>query len=107
MDELEEAIVRVIAGPEKRSRVLTPEDKRITAYHEAGHAIVALKLDEADKVHEVSIIPRGNAAGYTVTLPKDDRNHVSRSKLLNEIAMLLGGPRGGICCAGRYLYGRD
>lgn len=70
MIELEEAITRTVVGPEKRSRVITPEDKRITAYHEAGHAIVAKKLKNCDPVHEVSIIPRGMAAGYTMTMPE-------------------------------------
>ncbi len=91
MVELEEAITRVVVGPEKKSRVITEEDKRITAIHETGHAIVALKLPHCDPVHEVSIIPRGMAAGYTMTLPKEDKSHVTKSKLEDEIAMLLGG----------------
>ena len=91
MIELEEAITRTVVGPEKRSRVITPEDKRITAYHEAGHAIVAKKLKNCDPVHEVSIIPRGMAAGYTMTMPDNDDNHMSRGKILDEIAMMLGG----------------
>ena len=91
MIELEEAITRMVVGPEKRSRVITPEDKRITAYHEAGHAIVAKKLKNCDPVHEVSIIPRGMAAGYTMTMPENDDNHMSRGKILDEIAMMLGG----------------
>ena len=91
MIELEEAITRTVVGPEKRSRVITPEDKRITAYHEAGHAIVAKKLKNCDPVHEVSIIPRGMAAGYTMTMPENDDNHMSRGKILDEIAMMLGG----------------
>ncbi len=91
MDELEEAITRVVVGPEKRSRVITDEDKRITAVHETGHAIVALKLPHCDPVHEVSIIPRGMAAGYTMTLPKEDKSHVTKSKLEDQIAMMLGG----------------
>ncbi len=91
MDELEEAITRVQMGPEKRSRVITPADKRITAYHEAGHAIVALKLPGCDPVHEVSIVPRGMAAGYTMYLPKEDSAHVTRNKLLDNISMALGG----------------
>ncbi|MDL2235854.1 ATP-dependent zinc metalloprotease FtsH [Christensenellaceae bacterium OttesenSCG-928-L17] len=91
MLELEEAITRVIAGPEKKSRVITEKDKEITAYHETGHAIVAFKLPYCDPVHEVSIIPRGMAAGYTMTLPKEDMMHVTRNKLLDEIAMLLSG----------------
>ena len=91
MIELEEAITRTVVGPEKRSRVVTPEDKRITAYHEAGHAIVAKKLKNCDPVHEVSVIPRGMAAGYTMTMPENDDNHMSRGKILDEIAMMLGG----------------
>ena len=91
MIELEEAITRTVVGPEKRSRVITPEDKRITAYHEAGHAIVAKKLKNCDPVHEVSVIPRGMAAGYTMTMPESDDNHMSRGKILDEIAMMLGG----------------
>ena len=91
MIELEEAITRTVVGPEKRSRVITPEDKRITAYHEAGHAIVAKKLKNCDPVHEVSVIPRGMAAGYTMTMPENDDNHMSRGKILDEIAMMLGG----------------
>ncbi len=91
MTELEEAITRVQMGPEKRSRVITESDKRITAYHEAGHAIVALKLAGCDPVHEVSIVPRGMAAGYTMSLPKEDQMHVTKNKLLDNIAMSLGG----------------
>ena len=91
MMEIEEAITRVIAGPEKKSRVITEKDKRCTAYHEAGHAIIGKALPECDTVHEVSIIPRGVAAGYTMTLPEDDSLFVFRSKLIAELAMMLGG----------------
>lgn len=91
MDEIEESISRVIMGPEKKSRVMTQEDKRTTAYHEAGHAIIAMKLPGCDPLHEISIIPRGMAAGYTMTLPERDRTHMTRHKLLDEIAMTLGG----------------
>lgn len=91
MDELEEAITRVMMGPEKKSRIITEEDKRITAYHESGHAIVSLKLKGCDPVHEVTIIPRGMANGYTMTLPDRESNHLTKCKLLDEIAMLLGG----------------
>ena len=91
MTELEEAITRTVVGPEKRSHVITPEDKRITAYHEAGHAVVARVLPNCDPVHEISVIPRGRAAGYTMTMPEDDRDHMSRGKILDEIAMALGG----------------
>ena len=91
MPELEEAITRVQMGPEKRSRVITEADKRITAFHEAGHAIVALKLPGCDPLHEISIVPRGLAAGYTMSLPKEDLMHVTKNKLLDNIAMMLGG----------------
>ena len=91
MTEVEEAITRVIAGPEKKSRVITEKDKRCTAYHEVGHAICAKALPECDPVHEISIIPRGMAAGYTMTLPEEDSQHVFKSKLLCELAMMLGG----------------
>nr|WP_249317360.1 ATP-dependent zinc metalloprotease FtsH [Gehongia tenuis] len=91
MPELEEAITRVIAGPEKKSRLITPKDKRLVAYHEAGHAIVAAKLPNCDPVHEVSIVPRGMAGGYTMTLPKEDTNFVTRGKLLDHIAEFMGG----------------
>lgn len=91
MSEIEEAITRVIAGPEKKSRVITEKDKRCTAYHEVGHAICARVQPECDPVHEVSIIPRGMAAGYTMTLPEEDRQHVFKSKLLAELTMMLGG----------------
>ena len=91
MEDISEAINKVIAGPAKKSRVVTERDKRITAYHESGHAIVAKLLKNCDSVHEVSIIPRGMAAGYTITLPENDDNHYTRQKLLDQIAMLLGG----------------
>ncbi|MDO4564640.1 MAG: ATP-dependent zinc metalloprotease FtsH [Clostridia bacterium] len=91
MPELEEAATRVQMGPEKKSRVVTEEDKRNTAYHEAGHAILALNLERCDPVHEISIIQRGNAAGYTMTLPKDDMMHMSKQRLTDNICMFLGG----------------
>jgi cell division protease FtsH len=91
MSEIEESITRVVAGPEKRSLVFTEKDKRCTAYHELGHAIVAKMLPNCDPVHEVSVVPRGNAAGYTMTLPKEDERHIFKSKLLDLIAMLMGG----------------
>ena len=91
MLEFEEAITRVQMGPEKRSRVVTERDKKIVAYHEAGHALVAYKLDNIDDVHEVSIIPRGRAGGYTMTLPVQDEHYISRAKLIDEIAMCMGG----------------
>ncbi len=91
MDELEEAINRVIAGPEKRSRVITEKDKKLVAYHEAGHAVVAKLLPNADPVHMVTIIPRGMAGGFTLTLPKEDRYYISKNDLLDEVTELLGG----------------
>ena len=91
MHDISEAINKVIAGPAKKSRVITETDKRITAYHESGHAIVAKMVKNCDNVHEVSIIPRGQAAGYTITLPSNDDNHMTKQKLLDEIAMLLAG----------------
>lgn len=90
-EELEEAVTRVVAGPEKKSRVIHEYDKKITAYHEAGHAIVAKLLPNADPVHQISIIPRGMAAGYTMSLPKDDKTHVSKGYLLDQMVVLLGG----------------
>lgn len=91
MEEIEEAITRVIAGPEKKSRVVTEDDKKCTAYHEVGHAIIAYKLPGCDPVHEISIIPRGMAAGYTLTLPEKDDQHMFKSKMLDQICMMLGG----------------
>ena len=88
---LYEAINKVLIGPQKRSRVVTESDKRITAYHEAGHAILARVLKNCDPVQEVSIIPRGMAAGYTMTRPENDNNHIEKSKLLDDIVMTLGG----------------
>ena len=91
MPEFEEAIDKVIAGPERKSFVLTEKDKEITACHEAGHAVVASKLNGATKVHKVSIIPRGRALGLTWQIPEEDRVHVRKNDLLNEITTLLGG----------------
>ncbi len=91
MDEIEEAITRVVAGPEKKSRVMTDKDKTVTAYHEVGHAICAKVLPNCDDVHEISIIPRGMAAGYTMTLPDENETHYFKSKMLDEITMMMGG----------------
>ena len=91
MEDISEAINKVIAGPAKKSRVVTERDKRITAYHESGHAIIAKLSKNCDTVHEVSIIPRGQAAGYTITLPENDDNHYTKQKLLDQICMMLGG----------------
>ena len=91
MAELEESIMKVIAGPEKKTRKVTEKDKKLTAYHEAGHAVVSKMLPSQDRVHQVSIIPRGRAGGYTLSLPKDDMNYNSKNDMLEEIIVLLGG----------------
>lgn len=91
MEEMEEAITRVIAGPEKKSKVITEHDKKLTAYHEAGHAVVMKLLPNCDPVHEISIIPRGRAGGYTMHLPKEDTSYTSKLKLKDEMVGLLGG----------------
>ncbi|MBQ7960456.1 MAG: ATP-dependent zinc metalloprotease FtsH [Clostridia bacterium] len=91
MFDLEESIMKVLAGPEKRTRKITEKDKRITAYHEAGHAVVQKMLPTQDRVQQISIIPRGRAAGYTMSLPKDDSSHMSKTEMLEEIVSLLGG----------------
>lgn len=89
--DLYEGINKVLLGPQKKSRLVTETDKRITAYHESGHAILARLLPNCDPVHEVSIIPRGQAAGYTMTRPDTDDNHLTKAKLLDDIVMTLGG----------------
>ncbi len=89
--EMEEAIERVIAGPERKSRLISEEEKRIVAYHEAGHAVVMNALPEADPVHKVSIIARGMAGGYTLSLPEEDRTLMPRKKMLADMVGLLGG----------------
>ncbi|MGI6225767.1 MAG: ATP-dependent zinc metalloprotease FtsH [Peptococcales bacterium] len=91
MSELEQSIERVIAGPEKKSRVISDFEKKIVSYHEAGHALVAELLPHCDPLHKVSIIPRGRAGGYTLLLPREDRNYMTRSQLLDQITMMLGG----------------
>ncbi|MGV8980639.1 ATP-dependent zinc metalloprotease FtsH [Clostridium sp.] len=91
MDELEEAATRIMAGPEKKSRVVNEDDRRLTAYHESGHAIVMNLLPNSDPVHQISIVPRGRAGGYTMSLPEEDRSYISRSRLEEEIVGLLGG----------------
>jgi cell division protease FtsH len=90
-DDLEEAIERVIAGPERKSRLISEEEKRIVAYHEAGHAVVMNALPQADPVHKVSIIARGMAGGYTLALPEEDRTLMPRKKLMADMIGLLGG----------------
>jgi cell division protease FtsH len=91
MKTLEEAIDRVIAGPERRSRVMTEDDKKITAYHEGGHALVGFALPNADPIHKVTIIPRGRAGGYTMALPLEDKSYARRSEMVDKLAMMLGG----------------
>lgn len=90
-EELEEAIDRVIAGPERKTRILSEKERRITAYHEAGHALVGHLLPNADPIHKISIIPRGQALGYTQALPTEDKFLVAKSEMLDQMAMLLGG----------------
>jgi cell division protease FtsH len=91
MEEMEESIERVIAGPEKKTRVISDKEKRLVAYHEAGHAVVSYMLPNTDKLHKISIIPRGRAGGYTLLLPEEDRNYITKSHLLDEVTTLLGG----------------
>ena len=91
MEDMFEGIDKVVMGPQKKSRLVTPVDQRITAYHEAGHAIVARCIKECDPVQEVSIIPRGQAAGYTMYRPDNDNNHVSRNQLLGRLSQAMGG----------------
>ena len=91
MPEMEEAAESVIMGPERRSRVISDKEKRLTAYHEGGHTLVGMLLDNTDPVHKVTIIPRGRAGGYTLSLPKEDRYYATRSEMLDELKVLLGG----------------
>lgn len=91
MKEIEEATIKVVAGPEKKSRVVTEKEKRLTAYHEAGHAITHYYSETADPVHEISIVPRGMAGGYTMSLPAEDKNYVTKNQMAEEIVTLLGG----------------
>ncbi len=91
MKEMEEAIERVVAGTQKKSRVISPFEKKIVAYHEAGHALVGYLLPHTDPVHKVSIIPRGRAGGYTLMFPEEDRYYMTRSELLDRVTTLLGG----------------
>ena len=91
MKEVEEAIDRVMAGPERKSHVMSEREKRVIAYHEGGHALVAHVLPNTDPVHKISVIPRGRALGYTLTLPEEDKFLMTREELADELAMLLGG----------------
>ncbi len=90
-EELEEGIMRVIAGPEKKTRLLSEAERKITAYHEMGHALVGHYLDETDEVHKISIISRGQALGYTISLPREDRYLTTKATLMSQMAMTLGG----------------
>ena len=89
--EVEEAIDRVMAGPERKTRVMSDREKRVIAYHEGGHALVAHILPNTDPVHKISVIPRGRALGYTLTLPEEDKFLMTREELIDELAMLMGG----------------
>lgn len=91
MPEMEEAAERVIMGSERKSRVISDKEKRLTAYHEGGHTIVGMLLEHTDPVHKVTIIPRGRAGGYTLSLPKEDKYYATRSEMLDELKVLLGG----------------
>ncbi len=91
MDEIEEATIKVVMGTEKRSHVITDKDKKLTAYHEAGHAVVTYYCPTQDPVHQISIIPRGMAGGYTMSLPSEDRSYRAKKEMLEDIQVLLGG----------------
>jgi cell division protease FtsH len=91
MEELEDAIERVIAGPEKKSRVISDYEKKLVSYHEAGHALLGHYLPHTDPLHKVSISPRGRAGGYTLLLPKEDRRYMTKSQIIDQVTMLLGG----------------
>ena len=91
MDDLNNAYLKVIMGNEKKSRVISEHEKKLTAYHEAGHALVTRLLPSQDPVHQVSIIPRGRAGGFTMSLPKEDKYYASRNEMLDELVVLLGG----------------
>ena len=91
MDEIEEATIKVIVGPAKKSKVINEKDKRITAIHEAGHAVVSYFLKHHDPVHQISIIPAGSAAGYTLYVPKEDKMHMSKREMEDNLVSLLGG----------------
>ena len=91
MEELEESIERVMAGPERKSHVMSDDEKKLTAYHEGGHTLVGMMLKHADPVHKVTIIPRGRAGGYTLMLPKEDRAYATRSELMDRLKVAMGG----------------
>ena len=91
LSDVQQSVIKVIAGPEKKSRKQLEEDRRITAYHEAGHAVVSHALPTQDPVHQITIVPRGQAAGMTINRPQEDRGHVSRQRLVETLSTLLGG----------------
>src|SRR5699024_9262487 len=102
MLEVDEAIDRVIAGPAKKSRVISEKERQIVAHHESGHTVIGTVLDDADTVHKVTIVPRGQAGGYAVMLPKEDRYIVTKPELLDKITGLLGGR-----AAEEIIFGKD
>ncbi len=91
MPEIEDAMIKVMVGTEKKTRNMSEKEKKITAYHEAGHAVITKLLPSQDPVHQISIIPRGRAGGYTMSLPEEDRYYMTKQKMLDEIVVLLGG----------------
>ncbi len=91
MDEIEEATVKVVVGTEKKSHKMTDKEKKLTAYHEAGHAVATFNLESQDPVHEISIIPRGMAGGYTMSIPTEDKSYTTKTDMLDNIVTLLGG----------------
>jgi cell division protease FtsH len=91
MEEMEQAVERVIAGPEKKSKVISDAEKKLVSYHEAGHAVVAYYVPNSDPLHKISIIPRGRAGGYTLLLPQEDTHYDTKSKMMDQIAIFLGG----------------
>ena len=91
MEEIEEATIKVVVGTEKRSHVMTDREKKLTAYHEAGHAVVTFYCPTQDPVHQISVIPRGMAGGYTMSLPQEDRSYRVKGEMLEDIQVLLGG----------------
>ena len=91
MEDIEESTIKVVAGPEKKSHVVPPDDKRLTAFHEAGHAVCTYYCENTDPVHQVSIIPRGSAGGFTMSLPTEDRNYHRKTEMEDDLVVLLGG----------------
>ena len=90
-EDLEEAMIKVVAGPEKKTRIMSDKAKKLTAYHEAGHALITRLTPNQDPVHQISIIPRGRTGGYTMSLPSEDKFYTSRQEMLSQITVLLGG----------------